>query len=499
MSEPLFLAVDQGTTQVKAMLVDAALNPVAETRRPTAVSHPRPGWVEKDPAEVLGAVVDAVAELLDAAPRPVTAAGLDHEGESVLAWRASTGEPLTPIIVWQDKRAEEVLERLGAEGRGRATEISGLPCDPYFSAGKVAWLLEKDEAVSHALADGDLRIGTVDSFLSDRLGAGFSTDASTASRTLLAAPGDPGWNRELLELFSVPEGILPVVGDTVGELGELSHPRWPQALALTARCVDQQAALAGSGCVAPGPVKATYGTGVFVLAVTGSEPPQPGSGLLPTVAWRIGGRDTFALDGGVFSAGAMLEWLCGALSLAESPEELGQMARETPDSGGVMVLPALAGLGAPWWRPEARAVIAGLTGQSSRGEIARAALEGIAWRVADIVEAIEASQPVASLRVDGGLTREPLLAQLQADAIGRPVEQLEADSTAIGAAALAAVGARALESVEAIGGLIKTGTPVRPLVADNEREAQRERRRRFVEGASALEAQGTATDPDAGR
>ncbi len=488
MSAPLFLAIDEGTTQVKAMIVDGALNPVAEARRSTTVSHPRPGWVEKDPAEVLDAVVDAVAELLEAAPGPVAAVGLDHEGESVLAWRASTGEPLTPIIVWQDKRADEVLERLGSEGRAAASEISGLPCDPYFSAGKIAWLLENDEAVAQVHSDADLRIGTVDSFLCDRLGAGFATDASTASRTLLAAPGDPGWNRELLDLFSVPEEILPPVGDTVGDLGELSHPRWPQALALTARCVDQQAALAGSGCVAPGPVKATYGTGVFVLAVTGDEPPNPGSGLLSTVAWRIGGEDTFALDGGVFSAGAMLEWLCGELRLAEDPEQLGQLARETPGSGGVMVLPALAGLGAPWWRPEARAVIAGLTGQSSRGEIARAAFEGIAWRVADIVEAIEAAQPVDSLRVDGGLTREPLLAELQADAIGRPVEPLEADSTAIGAAALAAVGYGALGSVEEIAGLVQTGAKVLPRAEDGEREAERERRRRFVEGASALGA-----------
>ena len=499
MSGPLFLAIDEGTTQVKALLVDGELETVAEARRPVATSHPRPGWVEKDPAEVLEAVVDSVAELLDGAPGPVTAAGLDHEGESVLAWRASTGEPLTPIVVWQDKRGEEVLDALGPKGCEEARAISGLAADPYFSASKLAWLLRNDEAVVAAREEGDLRLGTVDAFLTDRLGGLFATDASTASRTLLAAPGDAGWNERLPGLFGVPSGLLPKVTDTVGQLGVLGHERWRQDLPLTARCVDQQAALAGSGCVAPGPVKATYGTGVFVLAVTGDEPPTPGSGLLPTVAWRIGGRDTFALDGGVFSAGAMLEWLCSELGLAESPEELGQMARETPDTGGVMVLPALAGLGAPWWRPEARAVIAGLTGQSSRGEIARAALEGIAWRVADIVEAIEASQLVASLRVDGGLTREPLLAQLQADAIGRPVEQLEADSTAIGAAALAAVGARALESVEAIGGLIKTGTPVRPLVADNEREAQRERRRRFVVGASALEAQETAADPDAGR
>jgi len=485
-SGPLTLAIDQGTTQVKAMLVDGGLNPVGEARRETTVAHPRPGWVEKDAGEVLEAVVGAAAELLREAPAPVASCGLDHEGESVLAWRPSNGEPLTPIIVWQDKRADEVLDRLGEAGRTAASELSGLPCDPYFSAGKIAWLLENDAGVGAALREGDLRIGTVDSFICDRLGAGFATDASTASRTLLAAPGDPGWNPGLLDLFGIPGEVLPQVGDTVGKLGTLNHPSWPGPLGLSARCVDQQAALAGSGCVAPGPVKATYGTGVFVLAVTGDQPPRPGSGLLPTVAWRVGGKDTFALDGGVFSAGAMLEWLCSELGLAESPEKLGELARATPDSDGVMVLPALAGLGAPWWKPGARAVIAGLSGQSSRGQIARAAFEGIAWRVADIVEAIESLQPVGSLRVDGGLTREPLLARLQADAIGRPVKPVTADSTAIGVAGLAAVGSGTLDSVEAIGALVTTDGEVAPQLEDRARAAERERRRRFTEAAGSL-------------
>ena len=486
MSGELTLAIDQGTTQVKAMLVDDRLSPVAEARRETAVSHPQPGWVEKDAGEVLEAVTGAVAELLAGAPGPVRSCGLDHEGESVLAWRASTGEPLTPIIVWQDKRAGEVLEELGDDARTRATAASGLPCDPYFSAGKLAWLLRRDPQVAAARDEGDLRLGTIDSFICDRLGAGFATDASTASRTLLAAPGDPGWNPELLGLFGVPGDLLPAVGDTVGALGELKHPSWPGPVALTARCVDQQAALAGSGCVTPGPVKATYGTGVFVLAVTGDEPPRPGSGLLPTVAWRVAGHDTFALDGGVFSAGAMLEWLCGELGLAESPAKLGELARSVPDCGEVIILPALAGLGAPWWQPQARAVIAGLSGQSSRGQVARAAFEAIAWRVSDIVGAIEAFQPVASLRVDGGLTREPLLAQLQADAIGRPVEPAPADSTAIGVAALAAVGSGLLGSVAEIGGLARVGEPVEPALDAAARETERERRRAFTEAAADL-------------
>ncbi len=488
MSEPLFLAIDAGTTQVKALLVDRNLNPVAEARRPTAASHPRPGWVEKDAAQVLDAVTGAVAELLAGTPGPVTAAGLDHEGESVLAWRASTGEPLSPIVVWQDKRGEEILEELGEDGRERVREASGLPDDPYFSASKLAWLLRHDEGVQAACDEGDLRLGTVDAFLTDRLAARFETDASTASRTLLAAPGDPGWNPALLDLFGIPAGLLPAVTDSVGDLGVLRDPRWSQEIPLAARVVDQQAALAGSGCVTPGPVKATYGTGVFVLAVTGETPPAPGSGLLPTVAWRQGETDTFAVDGGVFAAAAMLEWLCTGLGLAGSPAELGEIARDCPDSGEVMVLPALAGLGAPWWRPEVRAVIAGLTGSTERAQVARAAWEGIAWRTAEIVEAIAALQPVDGLRVDGGLTREPLLAGIQADATGLPVSPLHADSTAIGAGALAAVGAGSIGSVEQIAGLVHPGDPVEPSTTVAERNAGMARWRAFVEAAATLPA-----------
>ena len=485
MSEPLFIAVDEGPTHVKGLLLDGSLSTVAEARRSTPANHPQPGWVEKDPREVLEAVVEVVAELLGQAPGPVTSMGLDHEGESVLAWRASDGEPLTPVVVWQDKRGEEILEELEETGRGRAEALSGLPADPYFSASKLAWLLRNDEAVAAAQEAGDLRLGTVDAFLTDRLGGLFETDASTASRTLLAAPGDEGWKPALLELFGVPVELLPRVTDSVGELGTLRHESWSQELALTARCVDQQAALAGSGCVAPGPVKATYGTGVFVLAVTGSAPPEPGTGLLPTVAWRQGGVDTFAVDGGVFAAAAMLEWLCSEMGLAADPAALGELARSCPDSGEVRVLPALAGLGAPWWRPDARAVIAGISGSSTRAQLARAAWEGIAWRTAEIVEAIAGFQAVDGLRIDGGLTREPLLAHLQADAIGLPVRRLSADSTAIGIGALAAVSAGAIGSIGEIAGLVASEDPVEP-AQNGHREAELENWRRFVEAAGSL-------------
>jgi glycerol kinase len=476
----LLLGIDEGTSAVKAVLFDEGLRPVAEARREKALSHPRPGWVEQDPEEVLDAVAGAVAELLAEADEPPAACGLDHQGESVLAWEADTGRPITPIVTWQDKRSQEVLDRLDAEVLER---LSGMPPDPYFSAGKLAWLLENDEAVARARDAGTLRLGTVDSFLCDRLGAGFATDSSTASRTQLGAPE---WDQRLLDAFGVPGDALPAIEDTAGELGVLRHPSWRHELRLTARCVDQQAALAGAGCVEPGLVKATYGTGVFVLAHAGGERPSPEGGLLPTVAWRVDGEVEWAIDGGVFTAGALLEWLSRDLGLAADPPALAAAAASVDDAGGVRVLPALAGVGAPWWRPRARAVISGLTAGARPAHIARAALESIAWRVADVLAAVRASAPVEVLRVDGGLTRDPLLLQFQADAGGVPVVQTAVDATAAGAAALAAVGAGIWSSTKEIAERVPLGERVEPKRDDAWREVGHEEWRTFVERAAEL-------------
>jgi glycerol kinase len=481
----LLLGIDEGTTGVKAALFDERLQQVREARRDKTSRHPQPGWVEQDGEEVLAAVVEAVAELLRDAPGEVVACGLDHQGESVLAWDAETGAPLTPIVVWQDKRSQEVLAGL-TEHEDEIRQLSGLPFDPYFSAAKLAWLLEHEDSVQRAHEAGTLRMGTVDSFLCDRLGAGFATDASTASRTQLHALGTPGFDARLGELFGVPLDVLPEVRDTVGELGVLRHESWPVELPLCGQVVDQQAALAGAGCVVPGRVKATYGTGVFVLGHTGDEVPRPAGGLLPTVAWRIDGRTEYAVDGGVFAAGAMLEWMCRELGVAERPAALAELAREVDDSAGARVLPALAGIGAPWWRPDARAVIAGLHGATTRAHVARAALEGIAWRVADVVAAMREGVDVRSLRVDGGLTNEPLLLQLQADAIGVPVEAAGVDATVLGAAALAAVGSGTIGSLAEAAELLPVDRTVEPRHDDAWRDAEHERWRAFVLGAAEL-------------
>jgi len=377
-----------------------------------------------------------------------------------------------------------VLDRLAREGlAGRVRELTGLPLDPYFSAGKLAWLLEHDEAVARAREAGTLRMGTVDSFLCDRLGAGFCTDPATASRTQLGAPE---WDPRLLEIFGVPDDVLPGIADTAGDLGTLRHGSWPGELPLRSRCPDQQAALAGAGCVQPGETKATYGTGVFVLAHAGAGRPADTGRLLPTIAWRIGGAVEWALDGGVFTAGALLEWMSRDLGLAPDPGALAGMAAEVDDAGGVRVLPALAGLGAPWWRPAARAVVAGLTATATPAHIARATLEAITWRVADIVEVIATHAPVEVLRVDGGLTRDPLLLQLQADRAGTPVERGAVDATATGAAALAAVGAGLWPGTAAIAERVPSGERFEPARDAAWRTSARAEWRRFAERAAEL-------------
>ncbi len=506
-SSGLLLGIDEGTTAVKAALFDVELRAVAEARRPVPVTHPQPGWVEQDPELIVQAIVEAVAEVLEHTDgREILAAGLDHQGESVLAWDAQDGRALTPVVVWQDKRQEALLAELegAAAGGGRIVERSGLPLDPYFSAGKLAWLLANDDAVRGAREAGTLRLGTVDAFLVDRLGGRFATDLSTASRTQLLAAGGRDWDEELLSAFGVRRQWLPALAPTFGALGELRHERWPVALPLAAQLVDQQAALAGSGAVRPGELKATYGTGVFVLGRTAE--PVLASGLLPTVAWAgpaaagyvpgdpaagagVGdhvGEISYALDGGVFAAGSLLDWLAEGLGLAPDAPALAAAAASVPDSAGVMVLPAIAGLGAPWWRPDAHGVIAGLHPGVRAAHVGRAALEAIAWRVADIVEAMAERTPIHSLRVDGGLTNDETLLQIQADALGLPLTVGRADTTVLGAAMLAGVGAGLFASVEDAAQRLSQGRVVGPRTDAPERSAKRLRWRAFVQAGAEL-------------
>ncbi len=476
------IGVDEGTSAVKAAMFDLELNPIAVVRREKHTWHPGEGLVEQDPEEVLEAVVDAVAALLEQVPdAEIVACGLDHQGESVLAWDRTSGHPLSPIITWQDKRSERLLDSFDPAMQARITELSGLPVDPYFSAGKVAWLLEQR-------LSPDACVGTVDSFLSQRLGGGFATDPSTASRTQLTRLGAGEWDTQLCELFGVRPACLPQLRDSVGELAVLRHERWRTELPLRAQVVDQQAALAGAGCVLPGRVKATFGTGVFVLGFMGTAAPAgaAAAGLVPTVAWSVDGVPAYALDGGVFTAGALLDWLVG-LGLYESPRQLAQLAASVSETDGVRVLPALAGLGAPWWNHRARGVISGLSGATGPAHLARAAIEGICQRVCDVLDAMGEFVAIDDLRIDGGVTQSELLPQLLADLAQVPVEIGAVDATARGAAALAAVGAGLLDSIDELAEWLPPERSVAPGQATYDRSAWRQ----FVKRAAALSDRAT--------
>ncbi len=490
MSE-LLLAIDQGTSSTRAVAFDRSLRPVAFARRELAVRHPRPGWVEEDPHEILDSVVQSVAEVLErcGGAARIAAVGLDNQGETVVAWDAESGEALAPAIVWQCKRSGPIVERQRLLGREPAIRSrTGLPLDPYFSAGKLTWLLEEVPRVRAARDARTLRLGTVDAWLTWRLVGASLTDTSTASRTQLFDIQALRWDEQLLEWFGVPAWTLPRVVPTTGALALLRHPRWRGELPLAAMVCDQQAALAGHACFDPGDLKATYGTGVFVLANAGQHPPAPRD-LLATIAWTLNdGATRYALDGGVFAAGTLITWLREGLGIIARAEEVEPLARSVPNSAGVQILPALAGLGAPWWRPEARGVIAGLTPAASAAHVARAALDGIAHRVCDVVEAMlpHLPAPPGALRVDGGLTANGYLLQRQADLLGLPLDvSATEEATALGTAVLAALGAGLL-GIEAARAAAAPARRITPLLAPAERERERERWRRFLAAAAAI-------------
>ncbi len=438
------LGIDQGTTGTRVVAFDEGWQPVADAYRPVPSHHPQPGWVEKDADAVVESVRDAVAEVVAAVGADAIAAtGLDNEGETVVAWDARTLAPLAPAVVWSCRRSEGIVERLRAAGaEARVRELTGTPLDPYFSSTKITWLLEHDAAVRDAAAAGHARFGTLDAYVLARLGDGARTEPSTAARTQLQAVARPGeWDAELCGIFGVDPATLPPIGESAGALGELA------GLPLMGMLVDQTAALAGHGCITPGAAKATYGTGVFLLANAGAAPPADPAGLLPVVAWTVAGATSYALDGGIYSAGSAVDWLRDAVGLIATPEETETLARSVPDAGGVRFLPALSGLAAPWWRSDERATWAGMSGHTTRAHLVRAVLESLTLRVRDIVEALAAAgtRPQV-LRVDGGMTRNAWLMQRQADVLGIPVRiSPTAEATALGAAAMAGIGAGSLE------------------------------------------------------
>jgi glycerol kinase len=492
MPRDLLLAIDEGTSSARAIAYDRSWTPVASAARRLETAHPRAGWAEQDANAILAAVVDAVGEVLESVggAARIAATGIANQGESVVAWDAATGTALGPVVLWSCRRSAAIVERLAAAGHGPEIQRrTGLPLDPYFSASKIRWLIEEVPAVARAAESGRLAAGTVDAWLTASLGGVARTDPSTASRTQLTALAGGSWDAGLADLWGVPRAVLPTIGPTVGDLGTIGHPAWGGDLPLRAMACDQQAALAGQGGHRVGTIKATFGTGVFVLANVGSPVPVPPPGILATVAWSdASGRLTYALDGGVFSAGALLDWLARDLRVLDAPASLDDLAGRADDAAGIRVLPALSGLGAPWWEPDARVVIAGLSAATGRAHLARAAIDAIAHRTVDIVEAMDPAlvDPSRPLRVDGGLMRSGLLVQRLADLAGRPVEvATDVESTALGTAVLAALGAGWIDEAAAAA-VAGTARSVQPAMAPAERRTERAAWTSFVRGALAL-------------
>jgi glycerol kinase len=440
------LALDQGTTSSRALLFDAQGRVAGLGQRETTQHYPRPGWVEQDPEEIfqsqLGVAREALARA-GASAADVAAIGITNQRETTLVWERATGRPVHRAIVWQDRRTADFCDHLKQQGvEALFTHRTGLVLDPYFSGSKLRWILDHIPGGRKRAEAGELAFGTVDTWLVWNLtgGAAHVTDASNASRTLLYNIHTGDWDDKLLQLMRVPRAVLPSVVPTTGVVAESGAAFFGAPIRIAGVAGDQQAALFGQRCVQPGMVKNTYGTGCFMLMHTGERAVESKNRLLTTVAWLDGKRREFALEGSVFIAGAAVQWLRDGLGIIRSAEEVEKLAASVPDNGGVYLVPAFTGLGAPHWDPYARGTIAGLTRGSTAAHIARATLEAIAYQTADILYAMQADSGIElkELRVDGGATRNNLLMQFQADILGVPVVRPRmAESTALGAAALA--------------------------------------------------------------
>jgi glycerol kinase len=442
------LAIDQGTTGSTALVLDQDLTVLGRANTEFPQIYPQPGWVEHDPDAIWASVGDCVRRALGAAgvgADRVAAIGITNQRETTVLWDRATGAPLHNAIVWQCRRTSASCAELRAAGHGPLfAERTGLVLDPYFSGTKLRWLLDHVDGARARAGRGELAFGTIDSYLVWRLTAGAAhvTEVSNASRTLLLDIREVAWSDELLAILDIPREVLPQVRGSSEVYGTTAGLDFlPDGIPVAGIAGDQQAALFGQACFAPGQAKATYGTGAFVLMNTGTEAVASQAGLLTTIAWKLGDEaPVYALEGSVFIAGAAVQWLRDELQIIANASDIEALARSVPDSGGVTVVPAFAGLGAPHWDAEARAAILGLTRGSGRGHIARATLEGIAQQVADVIEAMEADagRPVAGLRVDGGAAANDLLMQLQADLLGSSVTRpTMLETTALGAAFLA--------------------------------------------------------------
>ncbi len=453
------LALDQGTTSSRAIVFDHSGNAVSVAQKEFTQYFPKPGWVEHDPMEIWSSQIGVAQEAISAlrlSRDEIAAIGITNQRETTIVWDAATGEPVHNAIVWQDRRTAEYCDSLKEKGlTGIIREKTGLIIDAYFSGTKIRWILENVPGARERAEKGELRFGTVDSWLVWNLTGGkvHVTDVSNASRTMLFNINTLQWDQELLDLLDIPISMMPQVRSSSEVYGETSGDVFAEGVPVAGMAGDQQAALFGQMCTEPGSVKNTYGTGCFMLMNTGTEPIMSKNNLLTTIAWKIGDTVNYALEGSIFVGGSVVQWLRDGLGIIKSSSEVEELARTVPDNGGVYFVPALTGMGAPWWDQYAKGGIHGITRGTTAGHIARAALEGIAFQTMDIVGAMEkdAGVRLSELKVDGGASRDNLLMQFQADILGADVIRPQVtETTAKGACYLAGLAVGFWDSVAEI-------------------------------------------------
>lgn len=483
---PIILAVDQGTTGTKAVLLDSKLKVLGEASREFPQHFPRPGWVEHDLEEIYTSVESAVRALLEMArvdPSRIEAIGITNQRETTAVWERESGKAIHRAIVWQDRRTADACKSLEREGLGKLFERrTGLRLDPYFSGTKLAWILKEVGGARKKAAAGKLLFGTIDTYLAWRLtgGASHVTDISNASRTLLMDLRSGCWSSDLLEILKIPAPLLPEIraNDSIfGRTGGTSF--LPDGIPIASIIGDQQSALFGQACFSAGEAKCTYGTGAFLVMNTGPDIVHSRRGLISTAAWKVKKSPFYALEGSTFIAGAVVQWLRDGLGLIRSSEEVEALARSVGDSQGLILVPALTGLGAPYWKPDAQGLLLGITRGTRAGHLARAALEGIAFQIHDLVRAMEEDlgRKLKALKVDGGAARNDLLLQFQADILRTSIVRPRITSTtALGTALLAGLTIGLFPSQSAIKGVWKEERRFLPQMPSRE---QRERTARW--------------------
>lgn len=484
------LGLDQGTSSSRAVLAQPDGSLAHSEQRELAQIYPQPGWVEQDPEAIWSSQSAAIRGVLKNSRLPgshIAAIGITNQRETTLIWDRATGRPVANAIVWQDRRTAEYCERLRQQDCEAAIRAkTGLVLDAYFSASKIRWILDHVPGAEAEARAGRLAFGTVDSWLVWKLTGGrrHITDATNASRTLLFNIHTLQWDQDLLELFGIPRSLLPEVVDSSGDLATASEIL--PGVSIRGIAGDQQAALFGQMCIRPGMAKNTYGTGCFLMLQTGAKPVASQHRLLTTIAWRLAGDTAYALEGSIFIAGAAIQWLRDGLGILKTSSEVESLAASVADSGGVAFVPAFTGMGAPHWDPNARGAILGLTRGTSSAHIARATLDGIAFQVAEVLQAMEADfgSPVQELRVDGGASVNNLLMQTQADLLGIPlVRSQTAETTALGACYLAGLAAGVWSTVDQISLQWRESDRFRPQSTADQRRNRLAEWRRAVECA----------------